>query len=784
VATGTRTGSSSTGFLKRIILGRALASHKAEHQLLPKVLALPVFSSDPLSSNAYATEEMMLVLVTAGASALALRMPIALAIGLLLVIVITSYRQTVKAYPRGGGSYIVARENLGTVPGLVAAAAILTDYALTVAVSITAGTTAIASVAPETLVPVRVPIAVGLVAFVTLINLRGVKEAGTFFAIPTYGFVAMIALTLVTGFAKCLGGCPVAETADLEVHVEHSLSLFLIARAFSSGATALTGVEAIADGVQAFRRPQARNAAATLGIMGAMSITMFLGITALSQLLHVRITEEIAAERPVLGQIGHTVFGGGVLYVVLQAFTAGILVLAANTAFQDFPRLASILARDRFMPSQFRNRGDRLVYSNGVLVLAAVAALLIWIFDAELTRLIQLYVVGVFTAFTLSQSGMVRRWLRLKGGRWQRGAAINGIGALTTGVVLVVVTVTKFAKGAWLVIAAMPVIVAFFLAVHHHYERIGSALRAARLTGRTENRNRFVLLVPRLDEATDEAIAYLRAVRPEVLETFWVGDPDGFVAARQAWTERAPRLGELQPLPAAHRHLVRAVKGLVRERPHAPEDFLTIVLPERVEGSVLGQAFRRGRAAFLLKASLLFQPGVVVTDIPFLPEEAGLTAIAEGVRPLEPERSVVLVPVSAVHDPTVRAVLYAKALKPAHVEALFMVMDPEDQVGIVEAWHARDIDVPLVMVEAAFRDITEPLLAEVRRHTARGDTIVTVVLPELIPRHWWENLLHNQTGLFIKRLLLREPRVVLTSVPFHLRHPEVAGDGAAVAVEA
>jgi amino acid transporter len=770
----TRTSSGPSEFLKRIVLGRALASHKAEHQLMPKWMALPVFSSDPLSSNAYATEEMMLVLIAAGAGALRLRLPIALAIAALLIVVITSYRQTVRAYPRGGGSYIVARENLGTVPGLLAAAAILTDYVLTVAVSITAGTTAIASVAPDTLVPLRVPIAVTLVTLVTLANLRGVKEAGTLFAVPTYGFVVMIALTLATGFVRCVGGCPVAETADLPLHVDHTLSLFLILRAFSSGATALTGVEAIADGVQAFRRPQARNAATTLAVMGVMSTTMFLGITALSQLLHVRITHEIAAERPVLAQIGDTVYGGGFMFLLLQIFTAGILVLAANTAFQDFPRLASILARDRFLPSVFRNRGDRLVYSNGVIVLAAAAALLIWLFDANLNHLIQLYVVGVFTAFTLSQAGMVRRWLRVKGERWQRSAIINGLGAVTTGVVLVIVTITKFAGGAWIVVVAMPVIVTLLLLVNLHYERIRRILSAGRLTGRVHARNHVILLVSGFNEATDEAIAYLRAIRPaEEPEAVWIGDPGAFDAARATWRSRAPRLGELELLEGADRHLVRAVRHLVRERPHAPQDFLTILIPEQVPGTALGQMLRvRGRAAFLLKTALLFQPGVVVTDIPFLPEEAGTTHVA-GDRPLEPERSVVLVPVSAVYDPTVRAVLYARSLNPTHVEALFMVMDPEEQEGMVERWHARDLDVPLVMVEAPFRDITEPLLSEVRRHTSRGDTIVTVVLPELIPRHWWETLLHGQTTLYIKRLLLTEPRVILTSVPFHLREPEV-----------
>jgi amino acid transporter len=764
---------SSTGFLKRLVVGRALASHKAEHQLLPKSLALPVFSSDPLSSNAYATEEMMLVLVTAGAAALTLRLPIALAIGLLLVIVVTSYRQTVRAYPQGGGSYIVARENLGTIPGLVAAAAILIDYSLTVAVSITAGTTAIASVAPDALVPLMVPIAIALVAFVTLANLRGVREAGMFFAVPTYGFVLMIAITLATGFVECLTGCPVAETADLPIDVEHALSWFLIARAFSSGATALTGVEAIADGVQAFRRPQSRNAATTLSVMAGMSITMFLGITALSVLLQVRITEEIAAEQPVLAQIGDTVFDGGFLYLALQAFTAGILILAANTAFQDFPRLASILANDRFMPSQFRNRGDRLVFSNGVVVLAVVAALLIWAFDAQLTRLIQLYVVGVFTAFTLSQTGMVRHWLKVRETNWKRSAVINGIGAVTTGVVLVIVTITKFQKGAWIVIVTMPMIVAFFLSVNRHYKRIAGILDVSRITGRARPANRFAVLVEDLGSATAEAIGYLRAVRPSQVEAFWVGDDAGFEEARELWRRRASRLGELEPLPGADRHLVRATRRMLRDRYTATEDFLTVVIPERVTSGFFRQALR-GRRAFLLKTALLFVPGVVVTDVPYL-ERPGQDPADRPERPVEPERSVVLIPVSGVHDGTVRAVLYGRSLNPTAVEALFMQLDPGDRgEGLIEAWHQRDLDVPLVLVEAPFRDIGVPLLAEIRKHTSRGDTVVTVVLPELIPRHWWEGFLHNQTGLFVKEMLLTEPNVVLTSVPFHLRHPEVA----------
>src|SRR5919106_2733146 len=503
------------GVLKRVLLGRAISTAKHEHHLLPKILALPVFSSDPLSSVAYATEEMMAVLALAGAGAFALMMPLAGLIALVLTIVITSYRQTVRAYPRGGGSYIVARENLGTAPGLVAASAILQDYVLTVAVSVTAGTVAIVSATPG-LGEHRVTIALGLIALVALANLRGVKEAGTLFAIPTYGFVITVYVTLIAGFIRCLGGCPLADTAQLEIEAIQPLTVFLVMRAFASGSTALTGVEAIADGVQAFRRPQSRNAAATLAIMGAMTVGMFLGITLLARGLQVRVSDELHGVKSVLAQIGDTVYDGGAMFYILQVFTALILILAANTAYQDFPRLSAILARDGFMPSQFRNRGDRLVFSNGIIVLSILASGLIYVFDASLTALIQLYVVGVFTAFTLSQAGMVRRWIRLKEPGWKRNAAINGLGAATTGIVLIVVVLTKFTHGAWIVIAAMPVVIAFFIGVHRHYESVGRALRARRMLPGRDIPNTFVLLVPDLGLATADAIAYLRALRPEI----------------------------------------------------------------------------------------------------------------------------------------------------------------------------------------------------------------------------------------------------------------------------
>lgn len=751
--------------LKRVLLGHRLASNKLEHQLLPKFLALPVFSSDPLSSVAYATEEMMLVLVLAGTAAFSLMLPIGFAIAALLAIVITSYRQTVRAYPQGGGSYIVSRQNLGTIPGLIAAAAILADYVLTVAVSVTAGTIAVTSAAPG-FADHRVAIAVGFVALVTLANLRGVKEAGQLFAIPTYGFVAMVYLTLLTGFVRCLSGCPQAESANLELETVSGLTVFLVLRAFASGATALTGVEAIADGVQAFRRPQSRNAATTLSMMGVMSISMFLGITFLARNLNVRVGEHLEGARSVLAQIGHTVYGGGLLFFILQGFTAGILVLAANTAYQDFPRLSAILARDRFMPSQFKNRGDRLVFSNGVVVLAVVASLLIYAFDASLTRLIQLYVVGVFTAFTLSQAGMVRRWLREKGEGWRRSMIINAIGAGTTGVVLIIVSLTKFTRGAWIVIAAMPVIVAFFLAVHRHYESVAAELRRGRMSIRDEAQNRFILLVPDVGLATSDAVAYLRAVRPERLTALYLGDPGGFREAETRWLSVAPRLGRLEMLPRSGGGTARALRDYLRSVPREPNEFLTVVVPETIESHSLFRLLRR-RGSFWLKASLLFEPGVVVTDVPLVPEEH-IAAAVHAERPVEPERNVVLVPVSGVHDATIRAIVYAKSLHPAEFEAIYFGGNPEDERRIVQEWAEQEIDVQLSIVEAPFRDLGEPLLAEVRSHTSRQDTVVTVVLPEFVVRRWWEHVLHNQTALYFKRILLFEPKVVVTSVPFRI----------------
>ncbi len=757
--------------LKRILVGRRMASHRLEHTLLPKVLALPVFSSDALSSVAYATEEIMLVLLTAGAASRHLVMPVAIGIAILMVIVVFSYRQTVRAYPNGGGAYIVSKDNLGTLPGLVAAAALLVDYVLTVSVSVVAGAFALVSAVPD-LNEHKVLLSLGFVAFITLANLRGVRESGTLFAIPTYAFIVSMVAMLVIGLVRCLGGCPQAEPIPPLPELAAAagtVSLFTVLRAFASGSTALTGVEAISNGVPAFRRPQAKNAAGTLAVMGAIAATMFLGISFLAS----RMVVTVSDERSVVAQVAHAVFGGGFVFYVVQVFTTAILVLAANTSYQDFPRLSAILARDRFMPRQFQNRGDRLVFSNGVIVLAALAGLLIWIFDANLSRLIQLYVVGVFTSFTLSQTGMVRHWLkeRHKGPGaargWRRSIVINAVGAATTFVVLIVVVMTKFKHGAWIVVAAMPVIVLSFRSVHRHYTSVMAQLRRGSVAVGQVGRNHVVLLVPDLGPATAEALGYVRSIRPAGLHVVHpcAGEVPPDMPGR--WRRFASGAPELEPLPVSDGDLLEAVRGYVRGIPRAEEDFVTVVIPELVSEGLASYLLRR-RSVVRLKAGLLREPNLVVVGVPVLLQRGAIVGV-DG-RPLIPTRTVALVFVSAVHDATVRAVNFARSLGASETRAVYFDLDPDRAHRMQEEWGERGLDIPLDIAEAPFRDLTGPMLDEVRRVTAREDTLAVVVVPEFVVKRWQHLLLHNQNALFVKRLLLFEPRVILASVPYPLEH--------------
>jgi amino acid transporter len=766
----------SIGVVKRVLVGRAVSSAHLEHTLLPKWLALPVFSSDALSSVAYASEEILRVLLIASVGAAAHVTPIAIAIAALMIIVVASYRQTVRAYPSGGGAYIVSKENLGQTPGLIAASALLVDYMMTVVVSVVAGVVAMISALPA-LAPFRVELAVGFVVLITLANLRGVKEAGTIFAVPTYCFIVSIVVMVVAGIARCAtGGCPVSHLPpgimpepDLATGVG-TISLFVILRAFSSGATALTGVEAISNGVPAFRRPQARNAAETLAIMGGISVVMFLGISFLTTHIH-GIT--ISANRSVVAQIAAAVFGDRTaMFYVVQAFTAAILVLAANTAYQDFPRLASILARDRFMPRQFMNRGDRLVFSNGVIGLAAGAILVIVAFEADLNRLIQLYVVGVFTSFTLSQTGMVRHWFAEgRKGRdamrgWRYAIAINLIGALTTGVVLVVVTATKFRGGAWLSILVMAAIVPTFRAVHRHYLSVQQQLRRGEVEPGAIGANRVVLLVPDLSAATAEALGYIRSFRPPEVHALYIGEGPVTTELRERWRAFGGGDLELRSLSRERGDLLQSVRGYLAGVHRAPGDFITVVVPEVVREGIPVYLLRH-RPLVRLKSGLLREPEVVVADVPVWQERAQVEAV--DARPLIPQRTVTLVFVSAVHDATVRAINYALSLGAGETRAVHFDLDPDVSRTIEERWFDRRLGVPLDVVEAPFRDLTGPMLTEVHRFTSRPDTLVTVVLPEFMVPKWRHLLLHNQNALFVKRLLLFEDRVVLSSVPFVLR---------------
>ena len=599
--------------LKRWIVGEPMSLAQASHERLSKIIALAVFSSDALSSVAYATEEILLILVLAGAAAAHLSVPLATAIVALLIIVAVSYQQTIHAYPSGGGSYIVARANLGPTAGLVAAAALLIDYVLTVAVSVAAGVAALTSAVPMLLTH-RVALSVGFVALIAFANLRGVRESGRIFAAPTYLFVATFAVLVGTGLYRVLRG----ELQPLTVHVAEAstaVTWFLVLRAFSSGCTALTGVEAISNGVPAFKPPESRNASITMGWMAGILGGLFLGITVLAWALRVTPIEN----ETVVSQIARALFGTGLFYYLVQISTTLILILAANTSFADFPRLSSLLSRDRYVPRQFATLGDRLVFSNGILILGGLAALLLIIFGGDTHALIPLYAVGVFLSFTLSQGGMIRHWLTKRGPGWRRRLVINGTGAVVTGVVTLVIAVTKFTHGAWMVVLLIPVLVMAFKAVHRHYEVVAKELS--------------------LDNLVDE-------------------------------------------------------------------------------------------------------PPVTTT---------------------------VLVLVGDLHLGVVRALHFAQSLVP-NPKAVYVETDPARTLRLQERWSKGGYGVPLVVLSSPYRSVLGPLFEYIERLQRQSpDGMIAIVIPEFVPRHWWQQVLHNQTALLVKGALLFRRGIVVVDVPFHLK---------------
>jgi amino acid transporter len=599
--------------LKRWIVGKPMPLAQARHERLSKTVALAVFSSDALSSVAYATEEILLVLVLAGAAAAHLLVPLAVAITALLVVVVVSYQQTIHAYPSGGGSYIVARANLGATPGLIAAAALLIDYVLTVSVSVAAGVAALTSALPA-LHTHRVALGVSFIALIAFANLRGVRESGRVFAVPTYLFVGTFAIMVGMGLWRWLQG-DLVPFSPRQTDAVVPLTWFLVLRAFSSGCTALTGVEAISNGVPAFKPGEAKNAAITMGWMAGILGTLFLGITVLAWALHVTPAEG----ETVVSQIARSLFGTGLFYYLVQGSTMLILVLAANTSFADFPRLASLLSRDRYAPRQLTTQGDRLVFSNGILVLGGLAALLIVLFRGDTHALIPLYAVGVFISFTLSQAGMVRHWLRERGPGWRWRLAINGTGAVVTAVVTVVIAATKFTHGAWIVVLLIPLMVAGFRAVNSHYEALADELSLGHLAG-----------------------------------------------------------------------------------------------------------------------------------------EPPLT-------------NTVLVLVGDVHMGVVRALRYAQSLA-SNPKAVYVEIDPSRTLRLEERWAKGGFGVPLVVLSSPYRSMLGPLFEYIDRIKAQApDGVVTIVIPEFVPRHWWQHMLHNQTALLVKGAMLFRKGIVVVDVPFHLK---------------
>ncbi|MCU1485767.1 MAG: amino acid/polyamine/organocation transporter, superfamily [Actinomycetia bacterium] len=611
-------------FVKRVLIGRPLANAEQEHQRLPKKIALATFSSDAISSTAYATEEILFVIALGGSSlALGLNklVPIAAVVAALLAMVVFSYRKTIYAYPHGGGSYLVSKDNLGELPSLVAGASLLVDYILTVAVSISSSVAAIISIPSfRGLHQERVLLCLALVGLVTVANLRGIKESGKIFAVPTYVYIFALSGLLIFGLSRAFFG----HLEEVPFHPDHTealktggtLGIFLLLRGFSSGAVALSGVEAISDGVPAFEKPEPQNAARTLITMAVILGVLFFGVSVLAHHLHPYPSEE----ETVISQMSRAVFGEGIYYWVLQFATAGILVLAANTAYADFPRLSSIIARDGFLPRQFGNRGDRLVFSNGVVFLGAMAALLIVAFGGKTSALIPLYAIGVFTSFTLSQTGMVVRQRRLKEPGWKSGMVISGVGATMTFIVAMIVGITKFTIGAWVPIVVVPLVIVLLKTIKKHYVSVAVALEITPdQVPPKPARHTFVVLVSRVHKGVVEALNYAESLRPDHLIALHISSDEegGHEAIHRQWAEFGFTV-PLEIIDSPYRALVEPVERYLDELDARwDNDRITVVIPEFVVGLRSASNILHGQSALGLKLALLDRPNTIVTSVPF-----------------------------------------------------------------------------------------------------------------------------------------------------------------------
>ena len=598
--------------LKKLLVGSPLATAQARHERLGKATGLAVFASDNLSSVAYATEEILRVLVLAGVAALTYAVPIGVAIGVVIAVVISSYRQTIAAYPQGASDYLVTKDNLGVHPGLTAGAALLIDYTLTVAVSVSAAVAALTSALPP-LYPYRVLLGVSLVGLIGLANLRGIRESARFFAVWSYLFIGAYALLMLYGFgAYAVLGLPVLPPTPPAREATETLGVFLVLRAFASGAVALTGIEAVSDGVTAFKPPEVKNAQTVLVSLGLIMIALFVGITLLAS-IHGIVPNDAET---VVSQLTRRIFGSGLLYYFVQAISVIILALAANTAFADFPRLAYFMARDGYLPRQFASRGDRLVFSNGVIILGVASGTLIAVFDGSTHALIPLYAVGVFTSFTLSQSSMVRRWISRRPAGWRWRVAVSGLGAATTGLVMLIVGVTKFVGGAWIVVILGGLLIVHFVSLNRHYRQVAVQLSLDGFEGHPPMEHTVLVLVGDLHKGVLHALQYARMLSPSVKGVYVELDPDKTRRLEEKWIKwgmGAPLVVLSSPYRSLLHPFLEYIDHLLAI---GDNHMVTIVVPEFVPAK-WWQHLLHNQTALLIKGALLFRKNVVVTNVPY-----------------------------------------------------------------------------------------------------------------------------------------------------------------------
>jgi amino acid transporter len=775
----------SYGF-KRLVLGPALPTAQLIHERLGRSTALAIFSSDALSSVAYATEEMLRTLFIAGAvatAAFALIVPLSFVIVGVLAILMFSYRQTIKAYPSAGGAYIVTKDNFGLIPAQVAGVALLTDYVLTVAVSVSAGVAAIIAAVPS-MNELRVPICVFFIALIAVGNLRGVKESGRIFAAPTFLFLAMIGALIVIGLERLASGslhhaatAPyvagwASEHAARAVEPLAVVGLFLGLHALASGSTAMTGVEAISNGVPAFRPPEWKNARTTLMWMGGLLGTMFLGISFLAQ--RVQAVPDPTQKQTVLAEIGRAVYGtsafGHVAFYVLQIATTMVLVLAANTAFADFPRLASFQAGDDFLPRQFTTRGHRLVFSNGIIALSASAAALVIAFGGDVTRLIPFYAIGVFTSFTLSQAGMAKRHLRLREPHWRIGLLINGLGATATGIVLIVIGITKFVHGAWAVIVLVPIMVVALVRLAHQYEREQVELERdlSRFEVETLRKPTMVLLVDQVDRKTIHALQYATTVRADdILAVHIEEDRLRTLELETAW--RAAGLGGI-PLKILRGggemggRLAGFVGGLPTDRD------VNILIPVPHDLSRRERLLELRLEARLTRALLPYEQ-VRVTLVRDHPEGVHPLSFGSSGSPvvrMSPRGThTAVVPVDKLDSAVLRAVRYPLTLGCTEVWAVHAAVDPERAAALVKRWMEAKMPVPLDVIECWDRNVARALEGYVLSRAGRGTEVTVVMARRDFPKVR-QRILHDRTSNKIMRALGRYPHVDITRVPYYL----------------